>query len=220
MCGRFALAVEVADLMELLPGLQVDAAPPARFNIAPTQETGVVANETVRTLRMVRWGLVPPWAKDISIGSRMINARAETLAEKASFRGPLRRRRCVVPASGFFEWRKADSGKEPVYVTLASGRPLAIAGLWDTWKDEAGAELRTFTLITTQANELLAPIHDRMPVILPPDAVESWLDPAERTAQELAPLLEPLPSSLLRVQAVGKLVNSPSNDTPECIRAL
>jgi putative SOS response-associated peptidase YedK len=218
MCGRYALDVDVEDIMEAFPDIEVPAGLERRYNVAPTQDVAVVPNDGSRAVAMFRWGLVPAWADDPKIGNRMINARAETLAEKPSFRTALRKRRCLVLASGFYEWR-AQPGtktKTPHYIRLASGKPLAFAGLWETWKRE-GQSLRTFTIVTTRANELVSKLHDRMPVILLGGAHERWIDPAERPHAELADLLEPPPADALVAFPVSTAVNSPAHDAPDCL---
>ena len=166
---------------------------------------------------MMQWGLVPSWAKDPSIGNKMINARAETLAEKPSFKGLIGKRRCLVLADGFYEWRKEGKGKIPMRFTLRGGEPFSFAGLWDSWKKPAGGELFSFTIITTQANNLLRPIHERMPVILNKEGEEKWLDP---DFKEIHELLVPYPVEMMEFYDVSKLVNSPRNDLPQCISPL
>ncbi|RME47353.1 MAG: SOS response-associated peptidase, partial [Caldilineae bacterium] len=173
-----------------------------------------------RRLDTFRWGLIPAWAKDPAIGSRMINARAETVAQKPSFKRPLRRQRCLVLADGFYEWQKTPQGKIPVYIHLEAHRPFAFAGLWDRWVSAEGEALYTCTILTTRPNDLLAPIHNRMPVILTPEAVEAWLSPVEQAPQSLLPLLRPYPAEAMTCYPVSRLVNSPANDLPDCIRPL
>jgi len=189
-----------------------------RFNIAPTQEAPVVraGEDGAREVAMLRWGLVPSWSKDLAIGNRMINARSETVTEKPSFRSAFRSRRCVVPASGFFEW-KGDPGRKQPFAITAEDRPLlALAGLWERWHDRTRPEappVESFAILTTEANEAVAAVHDRMPVILPADRVEDWL--AAAPGEALA-LLQPY-AGALRVRAISKLVGNPRNDTPEVL---
>ena len=194
----------------------------ARFNIAPTQP--VPAIRQVRQGRkptLLRWGLVPSWAKDPSIGSRMINARGETVADKPSFRGPLRYRRCLIPADGFYEWAKGEGGtKQPYYVTLCEGRPFAFAGLWEHWEGLDGAAIESCTIITTQANEVLADIHERMPVILHRADYDRWLDPGFQDTNKLQQLLAPYPAHQMGRAAVSTFVNSPRNESAACIEPL
>jgi putative SOS response-associated peptidase YedK len=217
MCGRYTLATSTKVLVERF-GLATEAPDlRPRFNIAPGQGVAVVANRPERKLELFLWGLIPSWAKDPAIGNRMINARAETLAEKPSFRDALKRRRCLVLADGFFEWRKEGKQKTPVYVRLRSGEPFAFAGLWETWRPPDDDEIRSCTIVTTDANGLIALIHDRMPVILPPAKYAAWLDPRPCESRELQGLLRPFPDELMEAYPVSRLVNSPANDHPECI---
>ena len=170
---------------------------------------------------MLRWGLVPSWAKDPSIGSRMINARGETVANKPSFRGPFRSRRCLIPADGFYEWAKGEGGtKQPYYVTLREKRPLAFAGLWEHWEDPDGAAIESCTIITTQANEVLADIHERMPVILHRADYDRWLDLGFQDTSKLQQLLAPYPAHQMARHAVSTFVNSPRNESAACIEPL
>ncbi len=226
MCGRFTLAADTKKLAEAFSGVEIPENLLPRYNVAPSQPVAVIANNNPHKLEFFQWGLIPSWAKDPAIGSQMINARAETLAEKASFKNAYRRRRCLVLADGFYEWRPPPSpppdrggkggGKIPYYIHLASGRPFAFAGLWETWQT-AEDMILSCTIITTGPNELMAQIHNRMPVILPPAAYEQWLDPAERRPEELNSLLRPYPAELMRAYPVSKMVNSPKNDSQELI---
>jgi putative SOS response-associated peptidase YedK len=182
----------------------------------------VVVNDGENALQYFKWGLIPPFARDPSIGSRMINARAETLAEKPSFRAAYGRRRCLVIADGFFEWRQDPGGKTktPMLIRMKSGRPFAFAGLWETWRPRGSRKepVRSCTIITTAPNPLLEKIHNRMPVILKPESYQVWLDPAEKSPEELAHLLVPFPESEMTARPVSTLVNNPRNDVPECVR--
>lgn len=221
MCGRFTLRVSPKVIAEQFAVFEV---PPftARFNIAPTQAVPVIRlapeqAEPRRELAWLRWGLVPSWAQDASIGSRLINARAETAASKPAFRAAMRRRRCLVAADGFYEWRAGGPKKQPYFIHFRDDRPFAFAGLWEAWEGPQHAALETCTLLTTEANALLRPIHDRMPVILPPVAYESWLDPEVEAPQALLPLLAPHPNDPLEAYAVSGFVNSPAHDSPQCI---
>jgi putative SOS response-associated peptidase YedK len=193
-----------------------------RYNIAPSQNHPVVIiNQDQRELTMMRWGLIPPWAKDISIGYRMINARAETVAEKASFKKPFKDKRCLVLADGFYEWKKTDKkNKIPYYFMLKSKQPFAFAGLWEQWKNPEGEKILSFTIITTKANELMEPIHDRMPVILKENVETQWLDPENKDTDKLLSLLQPYPGGLMLAYRVSPIVNAPKNDTPECIEPI
>jgi putative SOS response-associated peptidase YedK len=219
MCGRFTLAISPDQLREAFPWLEAAEAPPPRFNIAPSQPVAVIPNEGERRLDYFVWGLVPSWAKDPKIGSRMINARAETVAEKPSFRAAFRRRRCLIPASGFYEW-KAEPGskrKTPHYIQLKSGQPFAFAGLWENWFSPDGSQLLSTAIITTRPNDLVVDIHNRMPVILPAAAYDAWLAPGEADPGELMPLLAPYPANEMQAYPVSTLVNNPANDSPECV---
>lgn len=218
MCGRFTLTVDPDDLREAF-GL---SAPPSsdlapRYNIAPSQPVAVIANGESRALELFKWGLIPSWAKDPKIGNRMINARAETLAEKPSFRTALKKRRCLVLADGFYEWKREGKLKTPMYIQLKDRRPFAFAGLWETWNSPEGEWIKTCTIITTTPNALIEKIHDRMPVILPPKAYDLWLSPGELPAEKTLPLLKPFAASQMRAVAVSPLVNNPRFDSPECV---
>jgi putative SOS response-associated peptidase YedK len=221
MCGRFTLTVDPDELLKAFAGITLPAegSLTPRYNIAPTQTVAVVPNNGRNTIEFFRWGLIPSWAKDPAIGNRMINARAETLAEKPAFRSAFKNRRCLIPADGFFEWRKEPGGKSktPMYVRLKSGEPFAFAGLWEAWRSPDDETILSCTIITTTPNSLVEKIHDRMPVILKPDAVKRWLDPSEQEPVKLTNLLKPYPASQMTAYAVSKLVNKPQVDSPECI---
>ncbi|MBE7553850.1 MAG: SOS response-associated peptidase [Anaerolineales bacterium] len=217
MCGRFTLATNTQKLAEAFAEFEVPADLPPRYNVAPSQPVAVVANNGQHKVEFFQWGLIPSWAKDPKIGNQMINARAETLAEKASFKNAYKRRRCLVLADGFYEWKKeGDNTKTPVYIRLASGEPFAFGGLWEMWQT-AEDFILSCTIITTSPNELMAQIHNRMPLILPREAYEQWLDPAERTPDQLNSLLKPYPAELMTAYPVSRLVNSPKNDSPALI---
>lgn len=220
MCGRYTLTSELMILQRRFGFCAEQIRLEPRYNLAPGQEAPVVICEEKNTLRMMRWGLVPFWAKEASIGYKMINARAETLPQKPSFRKPFRERRCLILADGFYEWRKAEGkGKKlPIRIVLPSREPFAFAGLWDIWKKPDGSLLHSFTIITTQANELLRPVHDRMPVILQPEDEDLWLDPNLKDVTRLTPLLTPCPANALEAYDVSAIVNSPKNDVPECVQ--
>lgn len=217
MCGRFALAENAEVITETFRCAKSSFASfKPSYNIAPTQLSPVIRQlDGTREAVMLRWGLVPGWAKDLDVGNRMINARGETVAEKPAFRRAFASRRCVVPASVFFEWEATPEGKQPYAFAPAGGGLLALAGLWERW--EKGPEpVETFTIITTTANALLGRIHDRMPVILEPDGVEAWLN-METSAQELGALLVPMADGLLDSHAVSRKVNSPKNNSPDLL---
>lgn len=217
MCGRFTVVSPADVLADVFGLLQLSKLQP-RFNIAPTQDVlAIVAGEQggARVGVNLRWGLVPAWAKDPKIGSKMINARSETLAEKPSFRSAFKRRRCLIPANGFYEWLRSGKQRQPYLFRMDDFSPFAMAGLWEAWG--SGAEsIRTCTVITTRANCLLEPFHDRMPVILGPERWDTWFD-ANTPVTELAELFEPYPAEAMMAYAVNPKVNSVANDGPECI---
>lgn len=222
MCGRYTLTATEAEVMAEFDLVEPPTLRP-RYNIAPTQEVPVIrqlSTEEPRGCHSLRWGLIPHWAKDATIGNRMINARSETVEAKPAFRSAFRRQRCLVPASGFFEWQKLGPRKQPHYIHRRDGRVLALAGLWDQWQSPEGDPVLSFTILTTEPNDVLRPLHDRMPVIMAPADYGAWLDPACREAERLRSLLKPAPPDDLVAVPVGTLVNRPSYDAPECIRPL
>ena len=188
-----------------------------RFNIAPTQDVPVITNEGRRRIEKMRWGLVPFWAKDVEIGSRMINARGETVAEKPAFRASFRSKRCLIPATGFYEWRREGKSKTPMLIRLKGGGYFSMAGLYDRWKDPDGNWLSSCTIITTGPNELMSSIHDRMPVILPEEAEAAWINLEVDSADELKPLIRPFPAASMEAFEVSSAVNSARNEGPELI---
>jgi putative SOS response-associated peptidase YedK len=219
MCGRFTLLAPgeaVAELFDLSETPQL--AP--RYNIAPTQPVAAVRynnDKNQRELAHFHWGLIPRWAKDPSIGSRMINARSETAAEKPSFRAAFKYRRCLVPTDGFYEWWKVDGGKQPVLIKMKDERPFAIAGLWEHWQSPDGSEIESVTLLTTEPNDLLTKIHNRMPVILAEKDYDLWLDPGAQHPGEVQPLMRPFPGDKMTFYPVSTHVNNPRNEDPTCI---
>ena len=216
MCGRYTLVLDLTTVLKrfLIQGPHPGLTP--QYNIAPTQNAPVILNDGTRAMNLFRWGLIPSWAKDATIGYKLINARAETLEEKASFKRPLQRSRCLVPADGFYEWQVKDKVKIPMRIRLKSHGPFAFAGLWDTWKDAEGKELKTFTIITTGPNEILAPIHNRMPAILRPQDEEMWLDPTA-DVKHLTQALKPYPAEEMEAYEVSRVVNNARNNGPQCI---
>ncbi len=223
MCGRF---VQIADPLTIQAGfvdLDIDGAAVSsfrpRYNVAPAQDILAVLNTPVPRLTLTRWGLIPSWAKDQSMGARLINARAETLSEKPSFRDPYRKRRCLIFADAFYEWRKGEKAKTPYLIRMRSGQPFALAGLWDRWQDRnTGREVLSSTIVTTGANPLVAPIHDRMPVILGPGDYGLWLTPGRPDDAALVSCLKPYPPEPMEAYEVSRLVNDPRSDSPECMR--
>jgi len=222
VCGRITLSTDKDDLQSrwgfIDPSGVLDLIKP-RYNIAPSQNSPtLVVKEDRRVLVMMRWGLVPFWAKEASIGYKIINAKSETLTEKPSFRKPFKEKRCLVLADGFYEWEKTDKkNKVPYRFVLKNRQPFAFAGLWDVWKTPEGDTLLSFTIITTRANELMERIHDRMPVILNEKDEAKWLDPEFKDTDKLSSLLQPYPSEQMVAYKVSTIVNSPKNDTPSCI---
>lgn len=220
MCGRFSLAADPEELQLAFPGFDIPTQYAARYNIAPTQPIMALVGSAENKFDYFIWGLVPSWAKAPNIGARMINARSEGITEKPSYRGPFKYKRCLVPASGFYEWKTSDNGKRktPFYFHAMDNKPFAIAGLWDEWLGSDGSELRSLTLITTEPNETTKPYHDRMPVIIASDDYDAWLHTAPEKSAALVDLLKPLTKFALEVHEVSALVNSPSNDRAECIQ--
>ena len=220
MCGRYTL-IKLAEFTDMFPWIRgPDSAVPGRFNVAPSQAVAVVANTAEPKVDFYSWGLVPSWAKDRSIGNKMINARAETLAEKPAFRTALRRRRCLLPADGFYEWKVEGKTKTPMYITRADGKPFAFAGLWEMWHAADGSALPSCTIITVAPNDLMKTIHDRMPAMLAEEDYRAWLEPAEKETGAMMGMLRPYPAELLTVRPVSRVVNSPKNEGPDCIAPL
>ena len=221
MCGRFTLrssgesvaeAFDLPEVPDLLP----------RFNIAPGQSVAVVREMPQaqdRQLAYLRWDLIPAWADDPSIGDRLVNARSETAATKPSFRRAFRSRRCLVVADGFYEWQKINGRRQPYFVGLQSDRPFGMAGLWERW-EKGGEPVESCTILTTDANELMQPIHERMPVIIPPEQYGLWLDPRCQDSEKLAKLLRPYPSTHMLAYRVSTAVNNPKNDVVKCVAPL
>jgi putative SOS response-associated peptidase YedK len=217
MCGRYTLTLDAAVLAEVF-GLDETPWFSPRYNIAPTQQVPIIRRDEGGSRRWdeVRWGLVPFWAKDEAVGNRMINARAETVADKPAYRAAFGRRRCLIPADGFLEWKKEAGGKQPYLIRFRNRRPFAFAGLWEVWRGGGGEPLQSCTIITTRANALVETVHDRMPVILPPATYPRWLDPGSEHGA-LEKLLLPFDGDDLEAVAVSRRVSSPANDDPDCL---
>ena len=218
MCGRFALGWPSKNVKEHFHLPEVPKLVP-RYNIAPSQDVAVIRHLTEdrpRQLDMLHWGLIPHWAKDRKIGYKMINARAETLAEKPSFRTAFKKRRCLIAADGFYEWLHSGKIKQPYHIKLKDGNLFGFAGLWESWHDPEGGRLESCTIITTGANALVKQIHDRMPVIIQPESYDLWLDINTRK-ETLQQLLRPYPAEEMVAYQVSSKVNSPKNDTPDCL---
>lgn len=207
MCGRFVLLTDLSVIIEIFQIREVACAYRRGENLSPGQEvTAVIHAKPAEGNRLVNfhWGLVPSWAKDPSIGRRMFNARSETLADKPSFRNAFRRRRCLIVADGFYEWQKLERGKKPFYFSLKSGEPFALAGLYESWRSPDQQDLQTCTIVTTEANELVRPIHDRMPVILTADRAAAWIDPENQSREALLSLLKPYPAEEMKGEEVRR----------------
>ena len=222
MCGRFTL-FEPDKVLAKEFGVSASAPISPHYNIAPSQPIVAVRAALAgsgRELALLRWGLIPSWSKDPAIGNRLINARAETAQDKPSFRNAFKRHRCLIPANGFYEWLRWERGKQPYFVRMRDSHPFAFAGLWDRWESPEEGVIETCTILTTAANAVLAPIHDRMPVILPTTVYDQWLDPALLNTDLLAPLLVPFPPEEMLAFPVSPRVNTPSADDKECIAPL
>ena len=221
MCGRFTITRPLSDYADYFSVEAVRTEPlPPNYNVAPTQPVYAVAvHRGGRLLGALRWGLVPHWAADLREGARRINARAETLADKPVFRNAFMRRRCLIPADGFYEWKRLDGGARlPHYIRGTSGEPLAMAGLWSSWHDPASGErIRSCAIITTRPNDLMRPIHDRMPAMVPRSDWEAWLDPGHADLAALSGLLGPAAEGMLTVYPVSTIVNDVRNNLAECV---
>lgn len=216
MCGRFTLHHTTETLIEYFSIDQIAVAFKPRYNIAPSQPVSIIVQQQHRNMEAFHWGLVPSWAKDSKMGARLINARAETVAEKPAFRAAFKRRRCLIPASGFYEWHQQGKEKIPMYIRLSNNHPFAFAGLWDEWYGPNGEVLHSCTILTTQANAFMRSLHQRMPVIFEPRQANAWLNNHSENSHVLHSLLQPYTGSL-EAHPVTKQVNIPTFDTPECI---
>ncbi|MCP4310202.1 MAG: SOS response-associated peptidase [Bacteroidetes bacterium] len=220
MCGRYNLITDaqaIVDFFEVENSLEIEP----RYNIAPSQNIPVIRQKgEIREISLLHWGLIPHWAKDKKIGYRMINARAETVAGKPSFRAAFRQRRCLIPATGFYEWQLVTGGKQPYNIQIGEGKLFAFAGLWESWKGGDGEVVESCTIIVTDANDVVRPIHDRMPVILHPADYGIWLDSELHDQAVLQPLLGPCPSKWITCYPVSRRVGSPANDGPGLVKPL
>src|SRR6267143_2026122 len=222
MCGRYTLKTPVEQLSEKFQLPEIIPLKP-RYNIVPSQSVAVVRllpDDTDRKLAMLRWGLLPAWVKDPAKVQQPINAKAETAAEKPMFRDAFKRRRCLVPADGFYEWKQEGGRKQPVYIGMKDGEPFAFAGLWERWVGEEDKFIESCTILTTEPNDLLEPIHNRMPVILDPNDYDLWLDPNVQEVSRLKPLLHPFPPEQMTYYLVNLRVNNPRNDDALCVEPL
>ncbi len=219
MCGRFTLTADPAEIIDVFGDFTFPTQFSPRYNIAPTQPILAIPNNPDRKADFFIWGLIPSWAKDPSIGNKLINARGETIAEKPSFRGGFKYKRCIIPTDGFYEWKASpgEKTKTPYFIHMKDRKPFAFAGLWDEWQSPDGGAVRTCTIITTEPNELMSTLHNRMPVILAPKDYALWLDPAPQTPEKLVHLIKPFPADAMSAHSVSTLVNKPGNDRPECV---
>jgi putative SOS response-associated peptidase YedK len=217
MCGRFAQRTDPKGLAKSFKVAEVPGVEP-RYNIAPTQEVlGVYASGDGREMTSYKWGLIPSWAKDTSMGARLINARSETVQEKPAFREAFKKRRCIIPADGFYEWQRTDGKKQPFFFRMRDESPFGFAGLWERWEGEGGQVINSCAILTTEANEVLRPVHDRMPVILQSDDYELWLDEDMRKLDLVKEMLRPYPAKEMVGYSVSTLINSPRNQGAELI---
>lgn len=218
MCGRYTLGRSTKEILQRYAIQQVNFDTDARYNIAPSQMVPAVFEcNGERTMQMLKWGLVPGWVKDLKKHKPLINARAESLAEKPSFKQALAKRRCIIPADGFFEWTGSAANRIPMYIRMASGKPFSFAGIWEQWVSSSGEVIRSCAIITVAANELVSSIHDRMPAILCPEDESLWLSTEQRDLSKIVAVLKPFPADQMIASPVSRVVNSPAKDSPECI---
>ncbi len=219
MCGRFALTIHPRLLAELFGLAVTPVEMPARYNIAPSQPVAAIAAQESgrgRELRWLRWGLIPHWAKEESMGRKLINARAETVAQKPAFREAFRKQRCLIPADGFYEWQTAAGGKQPYFIHLLTRKTMALAGLWERWMGPGGEAVDSCTIVTAESNRMIQNIHTRMPVILERKNYAYWLDRKNQDAEQLRQLLVPYPAEMMEMYEVCPRVNNPRNEGPRC----
>lgn len=219
MCGRVTLTLSGQEIAEIYKVIEEIEWTP-KYNIAPTQQIPVIINDGKNHLKLFQWGLIPFWAKDRSIGNKMINARSETVDTKPSFRHSFQNKRCLILADGFYEWRREGRSKTPYRITIPGRKVFGFAGIWDSWRGPEGQTIDTCSIITTAANELMSTLHDRMPVILEQNKEQTWLNPSITDPLQLKPLLTPYPSGMMNAYQVSSLVNSPKNDSEECIQQI
>ncbi len=220
MCGRFVLISDVSNIVEEFDIDQVSGNVRKSYNIAPGSDAAAVICDGVMKLISLRWGLIPAWAQNPSMGSRLINARAETVADKPSFRDAFKNRRCLIIADGYYEWKRGEKGKIPFYMRLKSQKPFGFAGLYEKWSSPGGQEIQTCSIITTEPNKLVGPIHNRMPAIIPKEGEALWLDSTVFDRRALLDLLGPLPGEAMETYPVSTLVNVPAHNFSECIAPL
>jgi putative SOS response-associated peptidase YedK len=221
MCGRFSLTIDPESLQAAFPDFSIPGDIPPSYNIAPTQPIPVIPNDGENKLDFFRWGLIPSWTKPDKVGKySLINARSETAAEKPSFKNSFRRRRCLILADGFYEWSKPTGGgpKTPYYFTLIDHQPFAFAGLWEIWNSPDGDQIKSACILTTSPNQIVKPVHERMPVILDSADYQAWLDPDEIKSEDLQDLMKPFPGERMDSYPVSTYVNSPKNNSPLCIQ--
>lgn len=222
MCGRFALWADREEI-ETVFGLRMPAEPETGYNIAPSREVTAVraSRDGDREAAFLRWGLVPSWAREPDSGYRMINARADTVFQKPAYRAAIRRRRCLIPANAFFEWKRTEKGKQPYLIRLREEEVFGLAGLWERWHNrQTGEVIESCAILTTRPNRAMQELHDRMPVILPPRSYSLWLDPLVGEPDRIAPLLEPYPEEAIQMHAISREVNNPANDNPSVVKPL
>lgn len=222
MCGRFSLSAPAETVTQQF-GVGKEGRLTRRYNIAPSQPVAavrVLPDLTNRELALLQWGLLPSWANDTAIAYKLINARAETAANKPAFRSAFRLRRCLIPADGFYEWQRRRGSTQPFHIRLRDGGLFAFAGLWEHWEKPGQPAVESCTILTTEANEAVKPFHDRMPVLLPVEAYDAWLDPKEHRPEQLLQLLTPISAELLEAIPVSTVVNNARHETADCIKPM
>ena len=217
MCYRFVRESNIAEIAREFDVDEIEEDISPSFNVSPTHNVPALINDGVRRIEVLRWGLIPPWAENISIGNKLLNARGETITEKPSFRLAFKKRRCLIPATGYYEWKREGSNKTPMFIHLKDEKIFGMAGLWERWTSPSGEQINSFTIITIAANDWLKPVNDRMPVIIPKDQVALWLDSTGRSEDDLMFMLKPYDADLMEKHKVSSVVNSPKNDSPENI---